>query len=121
MSVILGISVDRGNDYERVSFTPVDLAQVCRAFCRYASLRGENDAERAAFAFFAHNVELGLMAHGNVFDDCKTETRTARLARTAAIHAIEPLGQARDVLRGNSDSAVFYAKYHMPVGLLEPA
>src|SRR5262249_41532936 len=54
--------------------------------------------EGAACADRAVDVERAAMAVDDVLDDCKAEAGAAEFARTRGVDAIEPLGQARQVL-----------------------
>jgi len=53
--------------------------------------------EGAAATFDAVDLEARAVAMQGVFDDGETQSRTAGLARTARIDAIEALREARDV------------------------
>ena len=55
------------------------------------------EPELAALAGFALNAKLCLMAVEDVLHDGQTEPRAAAFARAAAVHAVEALGEARDV------------------------
>src|SRR6185436_6987325 len=48
------------------------------------------------------------MARDRVLDDREAEAGAARIARTAAVHAVEALGQPRQVLCGNADTRVLH-------------
>src|SRR5882724_9061080 len=74
---------------------------------RIAGRRGALDAarrkpgrERAAAADLAADLELGLMSQQNVLDDREAQARSTGGARAAAIDAIKPLGETRQVVRG---------------------
>src|SRR5207244_221559 len=61
---------------------------------------------RRAAAGFAADVELAAVALRDVLDDRQAETGAARLARAAAVDAVEALGQARQGLAPDADAAV---------------
>ncbi|MNM75540.1 hypothetical protein D3C81_873310 [compost metagenome] len=61
-----------------------------------------------------------MVARQDVLDDGQSQTGTARVARAAAVHAVEPLGQARDVLGCNAQPRIADRKHRMPVGIAQP-
>src|SRR5574337_1762984 len=63
-------------------------------------------AEAAALAQIAGDTQFGLMARQDVLDDRQPQSGAAGLARAPAIHAVEALGQARNVFRGDADTVV---------------
>src|SRR5512143_140746 len=73
---------------------------------RREARRRKARAESAALAGPALDRERGLMARERMLDDGQAEARAAGLARAAAVDAIEPLGQPRQVLRVDADAGV---------------
>src|SRR5512139_1794831 len=65
---------------------------------RHDALGGEDRGKRAALAGRRADVEPRTVAGEDMLDDGEPEPGAAGLARAAAVDAIEPLGQARDVL-----------------------
>src|SRR5579885_1775275 len=65
---------------------------------REKPLAAEHATERAADADFALDVEVRLVELQHVLDDRQPKARAAGFARTARRHAIEALGDARQVL-----------------------
>ena len=72
--------------------------------------RRKTHRKAAALARFALDPQAGLVSQERVLDNREPETRSARLARSAAVHAVEALGEPRDVLRFDSDATVRYGK-----------
>ena len=68
--------------------------------------RGQDRREGAALAGFALDNELRLVAKEHVANDGETQPRAAGRARTAAVDAIEALGESGDVLGGDANAGV---------------
>src|ERR1700683_3218049 len=66
-------------------------------------LRRGMTGKDAAPAFRALHIEPAAMPLQGVFDDRKTQPRAALPARASHVHAIEALGQARDVFGRDAD------------------
>src|SRR2546429_9751952 len=78
--------------------------------------RGEPNRKRAASADFAVDFELGLMSQKYMLDDREAQARSTSGARAAAIDAIEPLGETRQVFRSNADARIGNRKNAAAVG-----
>src|SRR6185503_11235380 len=74
------------------------------------ALRAEHARKHAADAELARDLEPRLMELQHVLDDRESEAGAAGLARAARRDAIEPLGQARQVLRRNAVARVDHGK-----------
>ena len=82
---------------------------------RYQPYRGEPGTETTAFARFADNLQLRLMASQDMLNDGEAQAGTTGFTRTAAIYAIKTFRQARNMLGFNTDAAVLHRKYPLPV------
>src|SRR3954465_5976304 len=71
---------------------------------------GEMAGEGTAPTFYPFGLQRCIVALQCVFDDRKTETRTAKLARSARVHAIETFGEPRNVLLGNAHPRVAHGE-----------
>src|SRR4051794_10757748 len=67
---------------------------------------GKDEPEGRALARLAVDVELTAMALHDVLDDRQSQPGAARLARAAAVDAIEALGEPRQVDACNPRTAV---------------
>ena len=62
----------------------------------------QDDGEGAADAFLAGDRQPAQMAGDDVLDDGEAQAGTAEGAAARLVHAVEPLGQARQVLLGDT-------------------
>src|SRR5690349_17955842 len=72
--------------------------------------------KRAAGAQLALDLEPAFVALERVLDDRQSQTSAAAGARASLIHAIETLGQARDVFRRRADAAVGHGEPRAAAG-----
>jgi len=82
---------------------------------------GHGQDEDRALALLAGDPKLAAMALHHVLDDGQPQARAARLARTAAVHAVKAFGQARNVLWGDADAAVAHTELAATIGQGGPA
>jgi hypothetical protein len=67
-------------------------------------------SEDAITAGLAFNTQRGAMPLQYTLDDRKSKPHAAAGARTGLVDAIEAVGNARDVLRLNSDAMILHTK-----------
>ena len=75
-------------------------------FARFLSVFGENNGKRTALFQCTFNPEATAVAIQDVFHDRQTQPSSARLARLPDVHAIEPLGQTRQVFAFDPDTLI---------------
>src|SRR5947209_3359548 len=68
----------------------------------------ESRAEYAAPPRLALHVQDAAMASERVLDDGEPQPRAPGLPRAPAVHPVEALGEARDVLRCDADTTVLH-------------
>jgi hypothetical protein len=67
----------------------------------------QHQAEAGALAGLrSRTIDLAAVALHHVLDDRQPQAGAAGLARAAAVHAVEALGQTRQVLAGDADAGV---------------
>ena len=79
--------------------------------------RREHESERRPFSGLAGDVEFATVALDHVLNDRQAEAGAARLARAAAIDAVETLGQAREMFACDAPSRVL--NFHLAGTVLE--
>src|SRR5258706_16395610 len=77
------------------------------------------NCETAALTRLAFHFQICLVARHGMLDDRQAEASAAGLARTAAIDAVEALGEAREMLGCDADAGVLHRE-RRAVGDLEP-
>ena len=97
----------------------IGIARECDIFMTMALFFSlffwDKRGECGAFAFLTGDFELAAMARQDMFDDCESKPGAAELAAFFGIDAIESLGQARDVMIGDTGSEI--ANMDSPGGL----
>src|SRR5690554_4564173 len=81
----------------------------------------EDQGESAARTVAALDAQLRVVTHGHVLGDGQPQAGAAGGARTAAVGAVEPFRQARNVLGGDADAGVLHGIDGAAVFVLIPA
>src|SRR6185503_12153072 len=84
-----------------------------------AGVGRQGEADDGPLPFVALDVQLPAVRQHEVLDDRQSEPRAPQLARAGLVHAVEALGDARQVGRRNPDAGV--ADRELDTLAVEPA